>query len=102
MNYKERQEIIASSPITFTYLKRFNTAAGFLHLIQGIAMLSLGLLLEFSRNVYTFYLDIQIISTEPRLFEVIPNPQIFFTFEHLGAILASFLLISAIAHLMKI
>ena len=98
MNYKERQEIIANSPITLTYLKRFNTIAGSLHLIQGIAMLLLGLLLTFSRNVYTFYLDIEIITTEPILFEVVPNPQILFTFEYLGAILASFLLISAIAH----
>ena len=98
MNYKERQKIIASSPITLPYLKRFNTAAGSLHLIQGIAMLLLGLLLTFSRNVYTFYLDIEIITTEPILFEVVPNPQILFTFEYLGAILASFLLISAIAH----
>jgi len=96
MNYKERQEIIASSPISFKYLKRFNTVAAFLHLVQGIAMLLLGLLLEFTRNVYTFYLDINIIS--PTVFEVKPNPQILFTVEYLGAILASFLLISAVAH----
>ena len=97
-NYKKRQEIIASSPISFTYLKRFNTVAGVLHLVQGIAMLFLGLLLEFTRDVYTFYLDIDIISIRPPIFEVIPNPQVFFTVGYLGAILASFLLISAIAH----
>jgi len=98
MNYKERQEMIASSPISFTYLKRFNTVAGVLHLAQGIMMLFLGLLLEWNRDIYTFYLDIDIISISPPIFEVIPNPQIVFTVSYLGAILASFLLISAIAH----
>jgi len=98
MNYKKRQEIIASSPISFRYLKRFNVAAGFLHLAQGIIMLMLGLLLEWSRDIYTFYLDIDIISISPRIFEVIPSPQVTFTISYLGAILASFPLISAIAH----
>ncbi len=98
MNHKERQEIIASSPISFKYLKRFNTAAGVLHLVQGITMLVLGLLLDWSRDIYTFYLDIDIISISPPVFEVIPKPQIVFTVSYLGAILASFPLISAIAH----
>jgi hypothetical protein len=98
MNYKERQEIIASSPISFKYLKRFNTAAGVLHLVQGITMLGLGLLLDWSRDIYTFYLDIDIISISPPVFEVIPKPQIVFAVSYLGAILASFPLISALAH----
>ncbi len=98
MNHKERQEIIASSPISFKYLKRFNTAAGVLHLVQGITMLTLGLLLDWSRDIYTFYLDIDIVSISPPVFEVIPKPQIVFTVSYLGAILASFPLISAIAH----
>ena len=98
MNYKERQRIIADSPISFKYLKRFNIAAGVLHLVQGITMLALGLLLDWSRDIYTFYLDIDIISISPPVFEVIPNPQIVFTVSYLGAILASFPLISAIAH----
>jgi len=98
MNYKERQRIIADSPISFKYLKRFNIAAGVLHLVQGITMLALGLLLDWSRDIYTFYLDIDIISISPPVFEVIPKPQIVFTVSYLGAILASFPLISAIAH----
>ncbi|UCH30960.1 MAG: heliorhodopsin HeR, partial [Candidatus Bathyarchaeota archaeon] len=98
MNYKERQKIIADSPISFKYLKRFNTAAGILHLVQGVTMLALGLLLDWSRDIYTFYLDIDIISITPPVFEVIPKPQIAFTVGYLGAILASFTLISAIAH----
>ncbi len=99
MNYKERQEIIASSPISFKYLKRFNTAAGILHLTQGIIMLLLGLLLEWTRDVYTFYLKLDTISSGPTpIFEAVPNPQVLFTVGSLGAILASFPLISAIAH----
>ncbi|UCD96040.1 MAG: heliorhodopsin HeR [Candidatus Bathyarchaeota archaeon] len=98
MDNPERLKIIASSPISFGYLKRFNAIAGVLHLAQGIIMLALGLLLDWSRDIYTFYLDIDILSTEPFLFEVVPNPQILFTVSFLGAILASFPLISAIAH----
>jgi len=91
MNSKERQEIIASSPISFTYLKRFNAAAGVLHLVQGIVMLVLGLSLDWSRDIYTFYLDFSGIPPSPQL-------EISFTVSYLGAILASFPLISAIAH----
>jgi uncharacterized membrane protein len=99
MNYKERQEIIASSPISFKYLKRFNTAAGILHLIQGIIMLLLGLLLEWTRDVYTFYLKLDIVSPgPPPIFHALPDPQIWFTVGSLGAILASFPLLSALAH----
>ena len=98
MNFKERQKLIAESPISFSYLKRFNAAAGVLHLAQGVVMLALGLLLDWSRDIYTFYLDINITSISPPVFEVIPNPQISFTVSYLGAVLASFPLISAIAH----
>jgi len=99
MNYKERQEIIASSPISFKYLKRFNAAAGVLHLIQGMIMLLLGLSLEWTRDVYTFYLKLDIASPgSPPIFDALPNPQVLFTVGSLGAILASFPLISALAH----
>jgi uncharacterized membrane protein len=74
-------------------------AAGILHLIQGAIMLSLGLLLDWSRDVYTFYLKFEIISSgPPPVFEVIPDPQVLFTIGFLGAVLASFPLVSAIAH----
>jgi len=95
MNYKERQEIIARSPISFAYLKRFNAAAGVLHLTQGIIMLILGFLLTWSRDIYTFYLKLG--GSAPNFFAV-PNPQVLFTLSNLGVILASFPLISAIAH----
>ncbi|MCW4044919.1 MAG: heliorhodopsin HeR [Candidatus Bathyarchaeota archaeon] len=95
MDSKERQEIIARSPISFSYLRRFNIGAGILHLIQGLLMLSLGLLLEWNQPIYTFYLKLDIAKIP---FEVAPNPQVFFTLSYLGVIVASFPLISALAH----
>ncbi len=100
MNFKERQEIIAKSPISFSYLKRFNLGAGVLHLVQGILMLSLGTLLKWNRDIYTFYLKLNINAGPPLKIEALPNPQIFFTASYLGVIVASFPLISAFAHFM--
>ncbi len=94
MNYRERQEIIAKSPISFGYLKRFNLGAGILHLSQGILMLALGTLLSWERDIYTFYLK---FSIGPPI-SVAPNPQIFYTLGYIGVIVASFPLLSAIAH----
>ena len=99
MNFKERQEIIAKSPITFSYLKRFNIAAGILHLIQGILMLALGTLLEWERSLYTFYPKISISQGPPLVFEVVPDPQILVTIGYIGVIVASFPLLSSLAHL---
>ena len=91
MNSKERQEIIARSPISFPYLKRFNTAAGILHLVQGILMLALGFLLNWPLTLYTSYLKVGPLPWEPSV-------QPLFSFNNLGIILASFPLISAVAH----
>jgi hypothetical protein len=93
LDYKERQQIISKSKISFEYLKRFNTRAGILHTIQGVAMILLGLLLTYSRNVYTFYLKFDIVNLKAA-----PDPQIVFTITGLGAILAAFPLMSATAH----
>lgn len=98
MNYKERQEIIAKSPISFEYLKRFNATAGTLHFVQGIVMLALGFVLKWSRDIYTFYLKLGIAPSNPPRFTAVPNPQIFLTINNLGVLLASFPLISAVAH----
>ena len=97
MNYKERQEIISKSTISFDYLKKFNRNMGILHLVQGILMLTVGLFLEFSRDIYTFYLKFELISP-PDNFQILPDPQVIFTVTYVGAILASFLLMSALAH----
>jgi uncharacterized membrane protein len=61
-----------------------------------MAMLALGLKLAWSRDIYTFYL--KFIGTSLP-FKITPNPQVLFTVSNLGVILASFLLISAIAHI---
>jgi len=98
MNSTERQEIISKSPISFAYLKRFNTAAGILHLIQGILMLSLGTLLEWERNLYTFYTKLTIIEGPPFQINVTPDPQLLTTIGYIGVLVASFPLISAFAH----
>ncbi len=98
MNFKERQEIIAKSPISFKYLKRFNAAAFVLHLIQGMLMLILGTQLEWERSLYTFYTKFTIIEGPPFQIDVNPDPQVLFTIGYLGIIVASFPLISALAH----
>jgi hypothetical protein len=98
MDNKERLERIAKSPIAFGYLKRFNAVAGVLHLIQGIIMLSLGFLLTWSTDVYTFYLEFSHVSPTNPAIVAMPNPQVFFTISNLGVLLAAFPLISAIAH----
>lgn len=94
MNSEERQEIIAKSPISSSYLKRFNLGAGILHLSQGILMLALGTLISWDRTIYTFYLKFEF---GPPI-AVAPNPQVFFTLSYLGIIVASFPLLSALAH----
>ena len=100
MNYKERQDIIAKSPISFGYLKKFNIGAGTLHLVNGIAMLALTFMLTWpsGTDIYTFYLSFAHVSpTNPAIY-AFPNPQVVFTLNHLGALLAAFPLISAVAH----
>jgi hypothetical protein len=98
LNYKDRQEIISKSPISFSYLKKFNLGAGILHLSQGIIMLVLGTLLTWEQEIYTFYPKFNIIPGNPPIFNIAPNPQIWFTLSYLGVIVASFPLLSALAH----
>jgi hypothetical protein len=95
MNSKERQEIIAKSPISFAYLKRFNIGAGILHLAQGLVMLALGLYKAYDLHIYTFYLKFN-ISTNP--IQIGPDPKILFTIGYIGVAAALFPLMSAIAH----
>jgi hypothetical protein len=102
MSYRERQEITAKSPISFGYLKKFNIGAGILQFINGIAILALTFLLTWPKgtDIYTFYLTFAHVSpTNPAIYAV-PNPQVIFTVNHLGALLAAFPLISAFAHFM--
>ena len=102
MNSIEKKEegwLIPESPISFEYLKRFNRNMGILHLIQGLLMIFLGFLpqLAFSRDIYTFYLKFESVGPG---FDIAPNPTVAFVFTALGAFVGSFLLMSAIAHLL--
>jgi hypothetical protein len=90
MNGIERQKATAESPISYRYLRRFNLGAGILHLIQGIVMLSLGTLLEWNQDIYTFYLKLNIRPGIPLRIEALPTPSILFTATYLGVIVASF------------
>ncbi|MEW6011261.1 MAG: hypothetical protein CIT03_01770 [Methanobacterium sp.] len=98
MDNELRRELIEKSPITFKGLRKLNIGAGVLHLIQGLLLVGLGIWLEWSREIYTFYINFEVVSLVPPRFEVLPDPQVIFTVENLGVILASFLLISAVAH----
>jgi len=100
LDYKERQEIIAKSPISFPYLKRFNIGAGILQLVNGIIILALTFALTWPKgtDIYTFYLSFQHVSPTTPAFFGAPSPQVIFSVNHLGALLAAFPLISAFAH----
>lgn len=100
INYKERQEIIAKSPISYAYLKRFNIGAGILQLINGIIILALTFALTWPKgtDIYTFYLNFQHVSPTTPAFFGAPSPHVIFSVNHLGALLAAFPLISAFAH----
>ncbi|MCW4009475.1 MAG: heliorhodopsin HeR [Candidatus Bathyarchaeota archaeon] len=100
MDYKERQEIIANSPISFGYLKKFNIGAGILQLANGIAILALTFLLTWPKgtDIYTFYLSFTQVNPASPAIIAAPNPQVFFTIGYLGILLAAFPLISAFAH----
>lgn len=98
MNRKERLEWIAKSPISFSYLRRINIGAGFLHLISGVLMLALGTLISWERDIYTFYINFSFDAGPPTVVQVFPNPQVWFTLSYLGVIVASFPLLSSLAH----
>ena len=97
----EEMEVTSSSEssISFSYLKKFNIYAGVLHLITGILMLFLGLNLAWEQDIYAFYLDFEIIPVDPFII-VTPTPVVIFTLSYIGVILASFPLMSAIAHVL--
>lgn len=89
------------SSITMDYLKKFNLAMAILHLIQSMLIFVLSLFIEeiknFSVDIYKSKLVLdQLTGTKP-IFR--PEPELFFAFENVaGILLASFLLMSAIAH----
>jgi hypothetical protein len=85
------------STITPQYLTRFNKGMFVLHLAQGVLMMLLGSVLEFSRELYTFYFDFSGVTQLPPIPPFV-NPQPVYTFTALGALVGAFLLMSAFAH----
>ncbi|MFX1517396.1 MAG: heliorhodopsin HeR [Promethearchaeota archaeon] len=90
-----------TSPITMNYLKKFNIAMAILHLVQSVLILTLSLFIDeirnFSVDIYKSSLVIKELTGTKPIFA--PEPSVFFAFENIaGILLASFLLMSAIAH----
>ncbi len=90
----------SASPIKFPYLRKFNLTMGILHLIQGLTMIILGLaidtLRDFSLRIYGIFLDYQSVPGGG----VVPiaEMQELFIFKAVGPTVASFLLLSSLAH----
>ena len=90
------------SPIRFTYLRKFNLAMGILHLVQGIAMIVLGVSVDALKDfapipVLSTYNDIELVGGIPT--SVIKTDTLF-EFSAVGPTVAAFLLFSAVAHLL--
>jgi hypothetical protein len=89
------------SSINELYLTKFNKIMAVLHLVQGILILGLSFFIDeiknFSVDIYISRLEIvELTGTKP-IFG--PVPEVFFSFENIaGILLASFLLMSALAH----
>ena len=84
------------SKISFSYLRNFNLIMGFLHLIQAITMLYLGLTLN---NIKDFQLP---VNTSYLKYDEFLQTLVLKTNEigriHIAVILSSFLFVSALAH----
>lgn len=91
----------STSPISFTYLRKFNLVMGILHFIQGITMIIVGfsveLFREFSVPIITTYNEIYVENGQ--VGSRLATPELF-EFSAVGPTVGSFLLLSAIAHLL--
>jgi hypothetical protein len=85
------------SPITPEYLTRFNKIMFVIHGLQGLLMILLGTVLEFSRDLYAFYWNYDGLSQIPPIPPFV-DPRVEYTFTALGAAVGSFLLMSSLAH----
>ena len=74
----------------FRKLRRFNVIMGFLHLVQGLFMI-------FVSNDTTYPIFTNYLSFDITNFTLTPNPQLFYELRF-GPAVATFLLISAVAH----
>jgi hypothetical protein len=90
-----------TSSISTTYLKKFNIAMAILHLVQSVLIFGLSFFIDeiknFSVDIYISKLVIKELTGTKPIFG--PEPEVFFEFANVaGILLASFLLMSAIAH----
>ena len=90
-----------SSPISALYLKKFNSIMMILHLIQAVLIFGLSFFIDeiknFSVDIFISKLQISEYTGTKPIFA--PVPEVFFAFENVaGILLASFLLMSAVAH----
>ncbi len=90
-----------TSSISAAYLKKFNTVMAVLHLVQAVLIFGLSLFIDqirnFSVDIYISKLEVDVLTGTKPIFR--PVPEVLFPFENIaGILLASFLLMSAIAH----
>ncbi|MHA2238027.1 MAG: heliorhodopsin HeR [Candidatus Hodarchaeales archaeon] len=90
-----------TSTINELYLTKFNKIMAVLHLVQGILIFILSFFIDeiknFSVDIYISKLEIVEMTGSKPIFG--PAPEVFFPFENIaGILLASFLLMSALAH----
>ena len=90
-----------TSSISPSYLKKFNIAMAILHFVQSVLIFGLSFFIyeikNFSVDIYISKLQIKVFTGTKPIFE--PVPEVFFAFENVaGILLASFLLMSALAH----
>lgn len=80
-----------SSPISPQYLTSFNKKMAILHFVQGMLMIFLGSILDFTRNLYTFYFNYS--GPTPSV-----DPAKAIEFTQIGVAVGTFLMMSAFAH----
>jgi len=85
------------SSIRPEYLTHFNKIMSLIHGIQGILMIILGTILEFNRDLYSFYFNYDGLSQIPPIPPYV-DPQVVYSFTALGATVGTFLLMSSLAH----
>lgn len=89
---------VEDSPISFSYLRKFNLGMGILHTVQAVIMALLGISSDFTRPIQTFYLDFVGAGNGPEGSSFAPTPETWFVFDSVGLWVAGFLGMSAIAH----
>lgn len=91
--------LVPQSEISFDYLTQFNRKMMFLHLVQGLFMVILGLFPFFYYDVDIYFMYSKVDTFFGLIFlGLSPEPQYAFSFPYVGVLVGSFLLFSALAH----